>query len=95
GEVGPHDTINAQMANFYGALFAFAVDAVVTVAVTLVTKPKPESELRGLVWSLPDPDSPDAHEAMVRQPWWKSPPVLGCIILALTAALSVWLVVAV
>ncbi|EFL24212.1 sodium:solute symporter [Streptomyces himastatinicus ATCC 53653] len=95
GEVGPHDTINAQMANFYGALFAFVVDAVVTIAVTFITKPKPESELRGLVWGLPDPDSPDAHEASVRQPWWKSPPVLGCIILALTAALSVWLVVAV
>jgi len=95
GEVGPHDTINAQMANFYGALFAFVVDAVVTVAVTFITRPKPESELRGLVWGLPDPDSPDAHEASVRQPWWKSPVVLGGIILALTAALSVWLVVAV
>ncbi|MEU0844182.1 sodium:solute symporter family protein [Streptomyces sp. NPDC005962] len=95
GEVGPHDTINAQMANFYGALFAFAVDAVVTVAVTFVTQPKPESELRGLVWGLPDPDSPDAHEASLRQPWWKSPPILGGIILALTAALSVWLVIAV
>ncbi|QLH23316.1 sodium:solute symporter family protein [Streptomyces sp. Rer75] len=95
GEVGPHDTINAQMANFYGALFAFVVDAVVTIAVTFITQPKPESELRGLVWGLPDPDSPDAHEAAVRQPWWKSPVVLGCIILALTAALSVWLVVAV
>ncbi|MBL1120678.1 sodium:solute symporter family protein [Streptomyces sp. 110] len=95
GEVGPHDTINAQMANFYGALFAFVVDAVVTVAVTLVTKPKPVAELAGLVWGLPDPDSPDAHEALVRQPWWKSPVVLGSVILTLTAALSVWLVVAV
>ncbi|WP_055555891.1 sodium:solute symporter family protein [Streptomyces sp. NBRC 110028] len=95
GEVGPHDTVNAQMANFYGALFAFVVDAVVTVAVTFVTEPKPDSELRGLVHGLPDPDSPDAHEASVRQPWWKSPVVLGCVILALAAALSVWLVVAV
>jgi hypothetical protein len=33
---------------------AFVVDVVVTVAVSLVTQPKPEHELRGLVWGLTD-----------------------------------------
>lgn len=87
--------INAQMANFYGAAVAFVVDLIVTVLVTLVTKPKPDSALLGLVRGLPDPNSPDAHEAEVRQPWWRSPVVLGTIVLTLTAALSVWLVIAV
>ena len=40
-----HATINAQMVNFYGAIAAFVADLVVTVLVTLVTKPKPVSEL--------------------------------------------------
>lgn len=96
GVVDPtHATINAQMANFYGAAFAFVVDVVVTVLVTLFTKPKPESELKGLVWSVPDPDSPDAAEASRPTPWWRSPLVLGCTALGMTLALSIWLVVAV
>ena len=36
-----HVTINAQMLNFYGALTAFVADLVVTVLVSLVTRPKP------------------------------------------------------
>ena len=41
--------INAQMLNFYGAIVAFVVDAVVTVVVTLFTTSKPVGELE--VWS--------------------------------------------
>src|SRR5450755_1739998 len=54
-----HATINAQISNFYAAIAAFVVDAVVTVAVTLVTPPKPREELLGLVWGIPDPNSPN------------------------------------
>ena len=67
-----HSTINAQMLNFYGAITAFVADAVVTVAVSLVTKPKPREELAGLVWGIPDPNAPDP--ARVPKPeWWASP----------------------
>jgi SSS family solute:Na+ symporter len=45
-------SINAQMQNFYSAIAAFLVDAVVMVAVSLATKPKPDSELAGLVWAF-------------------------------------------
>src|SRR6266700_4171168 len=51
-------TINAQMQNFYGAIAAFVADIVVTVVVTYLGKPKPLSELAGLVWGVPDPNAP-------------------------------------
>ena len=64
------------MANFYGAIVAFVADAVVTVLVSLVTKPKPVEELAGLVWGVPDPNAPDP--ASVPKPkWWASPKLLG------------------
>jgi SSS family solute:Na+ symporter len=89
GEVADHDLINAQMVNFYSAIVAFAADAVVTVLVTLVTKPKPIEELRGLVWGVPDPDAPEADRAGKPRTWWENPKVLGFGALALTAALSI------
>ena len=46
GTVTSHAKINAQMANFYGAIVAFVADAVVTVIVSLVTKPKPREGTR-------------------------------------------------
>jgi solute:Na+ symporter, SSS family len=76
GVVLDHAKINAQMANFYGAIVAFLADAVVTVIVSLVTKPKPIAELAGLVWGVHDPSAPDP--ATVPKPqWWASPKLLG------------------
>jgi solute:Na+ symporter, SSS family len=87
GNVLSHDKINAQMANFYGAIAAFVVDAVVTVLVTLVTKPKPVEELGGLVWGIPDPNAPDP--ASIPKPkWWASPKILGGASLGITLVLS-------
>ena len=88
GSVLSHDMINVQMANFYGAIVAFVADAVVTVVVSLVTRPKPVEELGGLVWGIPDPNAPDP--ASVPKPkWWASPKILGGISLGITAVLSV------
>jgi len=83
-----HKTINAQMLNFYGAIAAFVADAVVTVAVTLVTKPKPVAELAGLVHGIPDPNAPDPKDAP-KPLWWQSPKLLGFTALGITAVLSV------
>ena len=80
-------TVNAQMVNFYGAIVAFVADLVVTVLVSLVTKPKPVSELAGLVWGVPDPNAPDP--ASVPKPvWWKSPKLLGGVALGMVLVLS-------
>lgn len=82
-----HATINAQMANFYGAIVAFVADALVTVVVTFMGKPKPLAELAGLVWGIPDPNAPDPSK--VRKPlWWESPKLLGFGALGITAVLS-------
>ena len=80
--------INAQMLNFYGAIVAFVTDAVVTIAVTFVTKPKPIEQLAGLVWGVPDPDAGDPHEGYVRR-WWESPKLLGFTALGIVAVLTI------
>jgi len=83
-----HATINAQMLNFYGAITAFVADLVVTVLVSMVTKPKPVSELGGLVWGVHDPNAPDP--ASVPKPaWWASPKLLGGVALLLVLVLSI------
>ena len=41
-----------QGASFVGAGVAFVVDIAVSVVVSLATRPKPEAELAGLVYSL-------------------------------------------
>jgi SSS family solute:Na+ symporter len=81
-------TINAQMVNFYSALVAFLLDAVVTVIVTLMGKPKPVEELAGLVWGIPDPSAPDLSK-LPKPPWWQSPKLLGFGALGLTAVVSI------
>ena len=61
---------------------------VVTVAVTLVTKPKPISELGGLVWGVHAPNAPDP--ATVPKPaWWASPKLLGGVALLIVLVLSI------
>jgi solute:Na+ symporter, SSS family len=80
--------INGQMLNFYGAIVAFVADAVVTVAVTLFTKPKPLEQLAGLVWGVPDPDVGDPHEGYVRR-WWESPQLLGFTALGIVLVLTI------
>jgi solute:Na+ symporter, SSS family len=57
---GPLDLGSPLAADFWGAGAAFVVDAVVTVGVSLATRPKPDHELRGLVWGLTEEVQPMA-----------------------------------
>jgi SSS family solute:Na+ symporter len=70
--------------NFYGAIFAFGINFVVAVVVSLMTKPRPESELVGLVHSL-TPKPPRLHDR-----WWKSPEALAVAILLGAIALNIF-----
>jgi SSS family solute:Na+ symporter len=70
--------------NFWGAIFAFSANFIVTVIVSLVTKPKPESELVGLVHSLtPKPEA--AHLT-----WWRRPEALAVAVLLGAVAVNIF-----
>ena len=79
-----HSSPSDMAQNFYGAIFAFVTNFVVTVVVSLMTKPHPESELVGLVHSL-TPKPSHAHLA-----WWKRPEALGLGILVVAIALNLF-----
>lgn len=61
---------------------AGAADLVVTVAVSLATRPRPDSQLRGLVKGLGVGDGSGAATA-----WYRSPPLLGAAVICLALAL--------
>ncbi len=72
--------------NFWTAIFAFSVNVVVTVAYRLVTKPRPEPELVGLVYSLTP--NPSKHTwSGTRSPQRSPSPCLHvCVVLNLVFA---------
>ncbi|MBU1803039.1 MAG: sodium:solute symporter family protein [Actinobacteria bacterium] len=79
--------ISGQGASFVAAGAAFVVDIVLSVVVSLLTTPKPASELRGLVYSeTPREDLVDADEASL--PWYQRTLPLAGIALALVVALN-------
>ena len=61
-----------QGAAFLAAGIAFAVDVVVTVAVSLVTAPRPDSQLKGFVYSL-TPASERRDSAAGELAWFRRP----------------------
>jgi solute:Na+ symporter, SSS family len=72
--------------SMWGAGLAFIVDAIVTVIVTLMTTPKPVSELQGLVYGMANVD--EYAERRVHR-WWESPKLLGFTVLGLAALLTI------
>jgi SSS family solute:Na+ symporter len=87
GETGVID-LPGQGVPFVAASAAFVVDMIVSVAVTMVTTPKPVAELAGLVYSetpkeiFRDPDS--AGKA-----WFYKPIPLAAVALALAVVLNI------
>ena len=84
---GPLDLGSPLAADFWGAVAAFVVDAVVMVTVSLASRPKPEHELRGLVWGLTSHEDRTAEQDPAERVWWRRPAVLATTVLVLTAAL--------
>jgi SSS family solute:Na+ symporter len=78
-----------QGASFVGAGAAFVVDIVVSVLVSLRTTPKPDEELKGLVYSL----TPKEDRTEVAQEgdhgWYRKPTLLAGISLAMVIALNI------
>ena len=70
--------------NFYGAIWAFSANFILAVVVSLLTKPRPDSELVGLVRSLTKMPS-HAH-----LPWWKRPEALAAAVLVGAIGLNIF-----
>jgi solute:Na+ symporter, SSS family len=80
---------SALSASFWQAIIAFIVDAVVLVLVSLVTQPKPEERLRGLVWGLTrDPEAEENADPRDKL-WWRSPELLGGVAIAILIVLNI------
>ncbi|CAN7199704.1 MULTISPECIES: sodium:solute symporter family protein [Knoellia] len=80
--------LEGQGASFVAASTAFVVDILVSVAVSLVTEPKPASELKGLVYSeTPKEDLVDPEEA--GRPWFQRTIPLAGIAAVLVLILNV------
>src|SRR6476620_8815215 len=78
--------VGGQGAAFLAASTAFVVDLVLSIVVSLVTKPKPAPELKGLVYSeTPREDLVDAHEASY--PWYRRTVPLAAISLVMVIIL--------
>ncbi|PRY34345.1 sodium:solute symporter family protein [Umezawaea tangerina] len=78
-----------QGASFVGASVAFVLDIVVSVVVTMFTKPVPEKQLGGLVYSL-TPKADRTHSTTGDDAgWYRSPALLGGGVLVLTTALYI------
>jgi SSS family solute:Na+ symporter len=79
--------IGEQGGAFVAASAAFVVDIVVSVVVSLVTEPKPERELEGLVYSRSERTK--RHEEVSRLPWHQQPTRLAGVALALVVLLNI------
>ncbi len=79
----PVHTFRAAMSqNFALAIAAFTTCFVVTVAISLATRPRPDDQMRGLVYSLTE--RPRAEGTR----WWARPAVIAVVVLAATLLLN-------
>ncbi|MGH9510413.1 MAG: Na+/galactose cotransporter, partial [Terriglobales bacterium] len=78
-----HSYYSEMAQNFWTAIWAWTTCFVVTIVVSLLTKPREDKELVGLVYSLTERPK-EEHEA-----WYARPAVLGVIVLLATLLLNV------
>ena len=77
-------TYPSEMAqNFWTAIFAWTTCFLVTIVISLATRPRPDADLTGLVYSLTQ------HEAEHERRWWERPATLAVIVLSATVLLNI------
>ena len=74
--------MDAYSERFWQAIVAWSVCFVVTIVISLFTRPRPDNELVGLVYALTD----KPHEAHLA--WYQRPLALGIVVLVLTLGLN-------
>lgn len=84
GFFGVLTTYQSEMAqNFWTAIYAWTTCFVVTILVSLVTRPRPAEELRGLVYSLTERPRDQGLA------WHQRPATLAVAVLAMTLVLNI------
>jgi len=83
GYFGAHILYRSELGQtFWTAIAAWVTCFVITIVVSLLTRPRPDDELRGLVYSLtPKPSEGDVV-------WYERPTVLAVIVLAIALLLN-------
>jgi SSS family solute:Na+ symporter len=83
GYFGTHVLYRSELGQtFWTAIVAWTTCFVVTILVSLLTQPRPEAELTGLVYGL----TPKPHDAQL--PWFRRPTVLAAVVLTVTVLLN-------
>ncbi|MDT5033128.1 MAG: solute:Na+ symporter, family, partial [Actinoplanes sp.] len=75
--------------SFWGAGLAFVTACVVAALVTLMTPPKPESDLRGLVYGMAGNTASGEAILAGDRVWWRNPVLLGGIAVGLAVVLYI------
>jgi SSS family solute:Na+ symporter len=85
GVLGVVHTFPSAMAqSFWIAMLAFASCFVVTFLVSMVTQPRPESELEGLVYSL------TKRIVDTEAKWYERPAALALVVIVILFVLNIW-----
>jgi len=77
-----HSFPSTMAQNFWIAIFAWSTCFIVTIAVSMVTKPRADSELRGLVYGLTDVPREDGIN------WYQRPVPLALVVCAALIVLN-------
>jgi solute:Na+ symporter, SSS family len=81
--VNTHEFISIMAQNYWIAIISFSACMVITIVISLMTKPKPVSELHNLVFGVTD--IPREENA----PWYKRPGPLAIIVLGVLVIVNV------
>jgi SSS family solute:Na+ symporter len=84
GWLGALHTYPSEMAqNFWTAIYAWTTCFVVTILISVLTKPRPDRDLAGLVYSLTDRPKDETLA------WYSQPATLACFVLVATLLLNI------
>ncbi len=82
-------SLSGQGSSFLAAGVAFVADIAVSVTVSMVTAPKPEAELAGLVYSLTPKEDRTEHRTGDEAVWYRSTPLLAGVAFVLVVILNI------
>ncbi|HWC83315.1 MAG TPA: sodium:solute symporter family protein [Pseudonocardiaceae bacterium] len=81
--------LSGQGGSFISAAAAFVVDVLISIIITMFTAPRPEADLKGLVWSLTSRDGLKKIESAADAGWYRKPAVLGGGVLVIALVLNI------